>query len=123
MWKSRCAVTNCRFGGHVILTLTRWDADKPPVMSNLVLMMQAQAQILHEKGQGAFDAATVDKIRARLDWAKAYLEEEESIFSRGLNDGKHLASLDSGKSPSLLRRFTIVGGALSLFAVALCFNK
>lgn len=103
----------------MILTLTRWDPTKPPVMSNLVLMMQKEAQILHEKGQGAFDAATIEKIKARLDWAKAYLEEEESKFSRGLKDGSHhyiSSSAASSSSTGYGRYLSLVGGALSVFA-------
>lgn len=124
VWKSRCAVTGCRFGGHVILTLTRWDATKPPVMSNLVLMMQKEAQLLHERGQQAFDSLTVEKIQSRLDWAKIYLEEQEIQFSKGLKDGTHFFALDRNSSYGgslfggigVSSCLSIVGGAVSAFA-------
>lgn len=70
VWKSRCAITHKRFGGHIILTLTRWDASKPPTPYNLVLMMQNEADKLSEKGWDAFPPELVAKINRRLEWAE-----------------------------------------------------
>ena len=75
VWRSRCASTNRRFGGHVILTLTRWDASLPPSPSNLVLMMQNEAQKLHEIGRSAFPDDVVARISERLAWAKRVCED------------------------------------------------
>eukprot|EP00598_Pedospumella_elongata_P014016 CAMPEP_0185013890 /NCGR_PEP_ID=MMETSP1098-20130426/99036_1 /TAXON_ID=89044 /ORGANISM="Spumella elongata, Strain CCAP 955/1" /LENGTH=503 /DNA_ID=CAMNT_0027542963 /DNA_START=406 /DNA_END=1917 /DNA_ORIENTATION=- len=75
VWRSRCASTNRRFGGHVILTLTRWDASQPPTPYNLVLLMQNEAQKLHDQGKSAFSAEVVERIEERLRWAKKTCEE------------------------------------------------
>lgn len=80
VWRSRCAVSNRRFGGHVILTLTRWDPILPPTPYNLVLMMQNEAQKLHEKGKEAFPAETVARIDERLRWAKKVCDESWETF-------------------------------------------
>ena len=39
VWRSRCAITQRKFGGHATLVLTRWDANQPPTPYNLVLLM------------------------------------------------------------------------------------
>jgi hypothetical protein len=68
-------VSNRRFGGHIILTLTRWDPALPPVPYNLVLLMQNEAQKLHEKGHAAFAPEVVSAITERLAWAKKVCED------------------------------------------------
>jgi hypothetical protein len=75
VWRSRCASTSRRFGGHVILTLTRWDASQPPTPHNLVLLMQNEAQKLHEHGKEAFPKEVVARIEERLAWAKKVCED------------------------------------------------
>jgi hypothetical protein len=75
VWRSRCAVTNRRFGGHICLTLTRWDPTLPPVPYNLVLLMQNEAQKLYEQGHAAFAPEVVRAITERLAWAKKVCED------------------------------------------------
>lgn len=75
VWKSRCAVSQKRFGGHIILTLTRWNPDLPPEPYNLVLMMQNEAQKLAEQGQSAFPPEIVNRINKRLAWAKEICDD------------------------------------------------
>ena len=87
MWRSRCAVTNRRFGGHVILTLTRWDASLPPTPYNLALLMQNEAQKLHDQGaQAAFSPEVVARVNERLRWAKKVCEDSwETLDHTGGN--------------------------------------
>jgi len=76
MWGSRCAVTNRRFGGHLTLTLTRWDPNHAPTAANLVLMMQDQAEkllVLKDSREALFGEAVVERIETRLRWAKQLL--------------------------------------------------
>jgi len=74
MWGSRCAVTNKRFGGHLTLTLTRWDPAHPPTADNLVLMMQEHAEkLMNSSCRELFSEAVVEKIEARLRWARQLL--------------------------------------------------
>lgn len=80
MWRSRCAVTNRRFGGHVILTLTRWDASLPPRPDNLVLMMQNEAQKLCDNGHAAFSEEVQQRIEERLRWARVACENSWETF-------------------------------------------
>jgi hypothetical protein len=80
MWRSRCAASGRRFGGHLILTLTRWDASQPPVPSNLVLLMQNEAQKLATQGQGAFSEEVQQKIGARLQWARGVCANSWETF-------------------------------------------
>lgn len=75
IWHSRCAVTNRRFGGHISLTLTRWDPNQPPTPYNLVLMMQNEAATLAEKGPSAFTEEIQKKIMGRLAYAKTICED------------------------------------------------
>ncbi|RYH06294.1 hypothetical protein EON65_43035 [archaeon] len=70
VWKGRCVVSNRRFGGHILPTLTRWHATEPCSTHNLVLMMQTEAEKLHTQGHGVFPAEVVKKIEDRLKWAR-----------------------------------------------------
>jgi len=85
VWRSRCAITGRRFGGHVILTLTRWNAEAAPTTGNLVLLMQNQAKLLAEQGQSAFDEDTISKIAGRLRWAEDALTVQEKHFEVNLS--------------------------------------
>jgi hypothetical protein len=78
VWKSRCAVSQKRFGGHVILTLTRWDPTQPPTPYNLVLIMQDDALRLATHGKSVFPPEVVNRIEARLAWAKEVFVETEN---------------------------------------------
>lgn len=61
-----------------MLTLTRWRPDLPPTASNLVLMMQDQAEKLVSQGKhAAFSSEVVRKIEQRLLWAASVMSEEE----------------------------------------------
>ncbi len=82
IWRSRCAVTGKRFGGHVLLTLTRWDCSRPPVADNLVLLMQSQARLLAEKGHAAFEPFVVQRVTSRLSWASAIVSEDNDFVRR-----------------------------------------
>jgi hypothetical protein len=79
VWNSRCAITHRRFGGHIMLTLTRWHADEPASAYNLVLIMQNEAAKLaenHGNPDGVFPPEVIAKINKRLQWAKrVYCEE------------------------------------------------
>lgn len=80
VWRSRCAVSKSRFGGHIILTLTRWDSSQPPSVYNLVLMMQRDAQRMAELGkEQAFSKEVIEKIDDRLRWAKDLYCKEENL--------------------------------------------
>eukprot|EP01034_Spumella_vulgaris_P037752 gene37752-46582_t len=81
IWRSRCATTGLRFGGHVCLALTRWDATKPPTPDNLVMLMQKEADKLHTQGQSAFSPELVQKITARLAWASVQVREDNDFLS------------------------------------------
>jgi tRNA A37 threonylcarbamoyladenosine dehydratase len=83
VWKSRCAITQKRFGGHLMLTLTRWDPNQPPSAYNCVLMMQTEAKALHEHGQSYFASRIQAKINERLAWAKRVLAEDIDSFHYG----------------------------------------
>lgn len=60
------------------LTLTRWDASRPPVSDNLVLLMHGEAQRLAEKGHSAFRPEVVQRITDRLAWASGVMATEEA---------------------------------------------
>jgi len=68
VWKSRCAVTGKRFGGHAPLVLTRWDPKAPLTPFNLVLMMQTHATAFAEGKE--FPDDVKERIEGRLAWAK-----------------------------------------------------
>lgn len=74
VWRSRCAVTGRKFGGHIGLVFTRWNPDIPPTPYNLVLLMIPEAVKLEEKGHDAFPPEIVEKIERRLHWAKQVTE-------------------------------------------------
>lgn len=112
MWNSRCAVTNRRFGGHIILTLTRWRADKPPVASNLVLMMQDQAELLHTCGHAAFSPAIVQKIEQRLLWAAKVLMDDE-IFPTPSN------AVKPNRKNDYTQKFLLGGTIVAIFGLLL----
>ena len=71
VWKSRCALTKRKFGGHSTLVLTRWDKGAPPTPDNLVLLMPKEAEALHTpEGYTALPAELRQSISERLAWAK-----------------------------------------------------
>lgn len=76
-------MTSRRFGGHIILTLTRWRAEEPPTPYNLVLIMQNEAQKLAEQGHSAFPPEVVERIEKRLEWAKKVFMEEIEPYNYG----------------------------------------
>jgi hypothetical protein len=80
VWKARCAVTGKRFFGPTTMTITRWKADEPPTLDNLVVITRDDVRSLRQHGISAFDAAVVEKIEARLAWARLacnrYWEDE-----------------------------------------------
>lgn len=55
-----------------MLTLTRWDATRPPTVDNLVLMMQNEAVRLADLGDptAVFPAEVVQRVESRLAWAR-----------------------------------------------------
>ena len=63
VWNSRCAITHRRFGGHIMLTLTRWHADEPASAYNLVLIMQNEAAKLAEKEAKKAEKAAKKAVR------------------------------------------------------------
>ena len=110
-------MTNRRFGGHIILTLTRWRSDKPPTAGNLVLIMQDQAEKLASLGSGkAFSPEVVKKIEQRLLWAEDIIQQEDKgnatfTMSRG---NKFFAS-------KFLRGFIV--GSSSIIATYIIFRR
>lgn len=76
-------MTQKKFGGHVILTLTRWNEDQPPTPDNLVLIMQNEAKILAEQGRSAFPVEVVQRIVERLAWAKLVYDKEFIHYDAG----------------------------------------
>ncbi len=83
VWQSRCAITHRRFGGTIMLTLTRWDPSQPPSPYNCVLMMQQEAKHLLEQGPSFFPEETQLKIAKRLEWAKRVFLQEIEPFHYG----------------------------------------
>ena len=89
VWRSRCAITQRKFGGHATLVLTRWDANQPPTPYNLVLLMPHEAEKLAgiaggESGDGkivivgykeSLPVEVIERIEARLRWAKKVYED------------------------------------------------
>lgn len=70
MWKARCAVTGKRFFGPTTMTITRWNPEEPPELHNLVVITRDDARALRENGSSAFDATIVERVEARLAWAR-----------------------------------------------------
>jgi len=81
----------------VILTLTRWDPALPPVPYNLVLLMQNEAQKLHDHGKSAFSAEVVQRIEERLRWAKKACEESWETFDH--TGGSQACTVVTKKGP------------------------
>jgi hypothetical protein len=91
VWKGRCAISNKRFGGHILPTLTRWDGAQPCSPHNLVLMLQSEAEKLAEKGHEAFSAQTREFIEKRLAWAKQVCLSED-LSTACINTGATTSS-------------------------------
>ena len=70
VWRTRCAVSARKIGGHAPLILTRWYADQPPVPYNLVLMQRPYAMLLEEGGHAALPVECRQRIESRLVWAE-----------------------------------------------------
>lgn len=85
MWHSRCAITNRRFGGHVILTLARWNPAIPPYPHNLVLVMQTEAQKLEATGIAELPREVVQRVEERLKWAETVCADAWSSTSSSGN--------------------------------------
>jgi hypothetical protein len=80
VWKCRCPVSLKRFGGHMTLTLIRWNRDLPPEPDNLVLLMQTEANKLMELGkEKAFSIEMIEKIEERLKWASKVWREMNDL--------------------------------------------
>lgn len=76
VWKSRCAVTNRKFGGHSALALTRWDESKDPTPYNLVLMLPEEVLKIGDSGKAHLSASVVESINSRLKWAQTVYAED-----------------------------------------------
>lgn len=74
MWRTRCAVSARKIGGHAPLILTRWYPDQLPVPYNLVLMQRPYAMLLEEGGHEALPVECRQRIEDRLRWAKRVCE-------------------------------------------------
>lgn len=70
MWRTRCAVSARKIGGHAPLILTRWYPDQLPVPYNLVLMQRPYAMLLEEGGHDALPLECRQRIEDRLRWAE-----------------------------------------------------
>ena len=76
IWGGRCPITGKRFGGHNPLMLTRWRAELPPNIFNLVLVGQSEIEKCRELGPNAFEADGIkQKIDNRLKWAMDYFKD------------------------------------------------
>ena len=76
IWGGRCPITGKRFGGHNPLMLTRWRAELPPDMFNLVLVGQSEMEKCRKIGPDAFEADGIkEKIDNRLKWAMEYFKD------------------------------------------------
>lgn len=106
IWRGRCAITNRRFGGHIILTLTRWDPVLPPVPYNLVLMMQSDAEKLRTQGKSVFPVEIIEKVEERLKWAKNICENSWERVDYGLGN---LSFSDDNRKIKLLRNQGTLG--------------
>jgi hypothetical protein len=117
VWKSRCAITSKRFGGHYILTLTRWHPDLPPTPYNLVLMMQSDADKLATLGkEQAFSQELIEKIEKRLEWAKSVYCSEDQFdefimkqISRRHLPASQVNSTGISKMPSVISTNLLLG--------------
>jgi hypothetical protein len=125
MWKSRCVITQKRFGGHIILTLTRWDAQRPPALDNLVLMMQNEATKLAEQGTSAFAPEIVQRVEKRLAWAREVLrldeggDDNDGIDALKKSEWRRANTLQQKKSEQVqAQRLRLAVGNLLLFSVA-----
>ena len=70
VWRTRCAVSARKIGGHAPLILTRWYADQPPLPYNLVLMQRPYALLLEKGGHAALPQDCIARIEERLKWAE-----------------------------------------------------
>ena len=95
VWRGRCAITGKRFGGHAPLELTRWDPEKPPVASNLVLLAHAErVAVSTVGGKISLDVKMKSHITQRLDWAEKFI----AIGQNDCSDGVYLTVDGSYKS-------------------------
>ena len=92
MWRTRCAVSARKIGGHAPLILTRWYADQPPTPYNLVLMQRPYAMMLEEGGYAALPSECIARIEERLKWSKE--------VCRGAWEGPKASNSNSGSQPS-----------------------
>lgn len=124
VWKSRCAVTQKRFGGHIMLTLTRWHAHLPPTRDNLVLIMQDEAAKLAEQGSSAFPVETVERIESRLAWAREVLrrddefDNQEGLMALTKSELRRKATTTQQKQQVLQQRDILLSGNLLLGLLA-----
>lgn len=70
IWRTRCAATGRKIGGHAPMVLTRWEVDQPPTPYNLVLITRTLAVKFEEEGKSCFSEEVVDTINQRLLWAR-----------------------------------------------------
>lgn len=75
VWKSRCSITRKRFFGPTSFTITRWDATLPPTLDNFVLLTIGPANQLASLGKNSFEKSVIDRVEARLSWARLYCKD------------------------------------------------
>ena len=136
VWRSKCAVTGKKFGGSRPLLLTRWDPALPPTPYNIVLMLEPRALKMEEEGvHAAFTGEVIDKINARLQWAKGQCEgfwrgegREDDTPSAGREGGSKFGdSVHTGErgSAAAVAKSVVLSGAFFAagFAVAVTFKS
>ena len=126
VWQGRCCLTGKRFGGHAPLVLTRWNSHLPVYPYNLILMIQTSANLmLKPENIGADGVPTcypphiVEKIKARLDWAKTLCGDEDDYLVYGSCGLRSTSALSAKLDNSFLSRplrdsFAPVAGAMAI---------
>lgn len=118
VWKGRDAVSNRRFGGHLLPTLTRWDANAPCSPYNLILLLQGDAQKLMDHGHAAFPDELVQKINERLAWAKRVCQEDAPPPTMTVVKKPSLS-----QTALLSQLLSVAGGVCFGIAIAKVINK
>lgn len=99
------------------LTLTRWDASRPPAPDNLVLLMHGEAQRLAEKGHSAFRPEVVQRITSRLAWASGVIAAEEATSAEQTTVVTRVGPVCSSKSRTaiVVTGAFVAGASVGLF--------
>ena len=126
VWRSRCPISQKKFGGHMVLMLVRWNQDQPVSPYNLVLVMQQEGEKLMEHGNQIFPTEIQAKINQRLAWAQRVCEDswqptnEDSLLPLSMTTTKvHHPQFVSSSQRNLMVCGTNLLMAVALFGIAM----